>query len=176
MAAVHLPGVHNVKVSDAVFREVKRALSGEERVFECQTIAVTPRLAIVRFVFKRSLEIGGRSYPPGGWTEGFFWRNRNYNLYHIVSRDREPIADRFDVIDHVRIRPDGVRYDDLLLDIWLYPDGRSLVEDEDEVQDALSKGLLTEPRLAVIRRTERLLLSRGRNIVDRALEELSALL
>src|SRR6476661_3050698 len=95
------------------FREVKYALTGEERVFDCEAIAVTPRLAVVRFVFTRSLTIAGRNYEPGGWTEGFFWRGRNYNLYHIVSRDREPIADRFDIIDHVRIRPTGVRYDDL---------------------------------------------------------------
>src|SRR6266702_3154329 len=107
----------------APFREAKRAITGEERVFECEALAVTLRLAVVRYVFTRPLTAGGRTFEPGGWTEGFFWRSRNYNLYHIVSREGEPIADRFDVIDRVRIAPDGVGYADLLLDVWMYPDG-----------------------------------------------------
>jgi hypothetical protein len=163
------------KVPEAVFREVKRTIAGEDRLFDCSAIAVTPRLAVVKFIFTRPLTIEGRTHEAGGWTEGFFWRGRNYNLYHIVSRDGEPLADRFDVIDHVRIYLDGVRYDDLLLDVWLYPDDRLLVEDEDEVQAALAAGLLSERRLALIRRTERLLITRGRRIVNQALQELAAL-
>ena len=157
------------------FREVKRTIAREERVYECDSLAVTPRLAVVRYVFTRPLTAGGRTFEPGGWTEGFFWRSRHYNLYHIVSREGEPIADRFDVIDRVRINPRGVRYDDLLLDLWMYPDGTLRIEDEDEVQEALRAGLLSESRLAVIRRTEKLLLAQGRQIVADALRYLAEL-
>ncbi len=162
-------------VDATVFRELKRSINGQERTFDCALISATPRLAVVKWVFTGPLTIEGRRYEPGGWTEGFFWRGRNYNLYHIVNRDGEPLAYRFDVIDHVRISPTGVRYDDLLLDLWLYPDGRVRVEDEDEVQEALAAGLLSERRLAIIRRTEQHLLHRGRRIVDAALRELASL-
>jgi predicted RNA-binding protein associated with RNAse of E/G family len=157
------------------FRELKRTIHGEERIFDCDALAVTPSVAIVRYVFTHQLRVRDRTFEPGGWTEGFFWRRRNYNLYHIVSRDGEPIADRFDVIDHVRISPHGVRYDDLLLDIWRYPDGSTRVEDEDELQAAIAVGLLNASRLATVRRTEALLLRRGHSIVDRALAGLAAL-
>jgi protein associated with RNAse G/E len=156
------------------FRELKRTIHGEERVYDCDAIVVTPSVAIVRYVFTRPLTAGGRTFEPGGWTDGFFWRSRNYNLYHIVSRDGEPIADRFDVIDRVRLTPNGVRYDDLLLDVWIYPDGSTRVEDEDELQAVLPAGLLSASRLAIVRRTEALLLRRGRTIVARALAELAA--
>jgi hypothetical protein len=157
------------------FREIKRSISGQERAFDCGLIAATARVAIVKWVFPGPMTIDGRRHEPGGWTEGFFWRGRNYNLYHIVNREGEPLADRFDVIDHVRLGPTAVRYDDLLLDLWLYPDGRVQIEDEEEVQEALAAGLLSEPRLAIIRRTEQLLLRRGRHIVDAALRDLAAL-
>ncbi len=159
----------------AVFREIKRSIDGRERSFDCTAIAVTSRVAIVKWVFPGPMTIDGRRFEPGGWTEGFFWRARSYNLYHIVGPDGEPVADRFDVIDHVRIAPDGVRYDDLLLDLWLFPDGRVHVEDEEEVQEALAGGLLTERRLALVRCTEQLLLRRGRRIVDAALRDLAVL-
>jgi len=160
-------------VSAQSFREVKRAISGEDRVFDCTPISVTPQLAIVRFDFTRPLTLAGRTYEAGGWTEGFFWRARCYNLYHIRSRLGAVIADRFDVIDRVRIHPGGVRYDDLLLDVWLHPDGRVVVEDEDELEEAIALGRVSPSRQALVARTRRLLLGRGRQIVDGALATLA---
>lgn len=162
-------------MSEGSFRERKRSLSGAERTFDCEPIAVTPRLAVVRFVFTAPLTAGGNTFAAGGYTEGFFWRDRNYNLYHIVSREGASIADRFDVVDRVRIRPDGVRYDDLLLDVWLYAGGRVVVEDEDEVEEAIRTGRLSPHRIAIIARTRSLLVRRGRGIAERALQELAAL-
>jgi predicted RNA-binding protein associated with RNAse of E/G family len=155
------------------FREVKRTIAGVERLYDCQSIAVSSRMAAVRFVFTRPLKVAGRTFEPGGYTEGFFWRARHYNLYHIVSAGGEPILDRFDIIDRVKIRPGGVSYDDLLLDILIYADGRVVIEDEDELQEALQSGLVDKRRLALIRRTETLLLTRGHQIVERALAELA---
>jgi hypothetical protein len=160
-------------VTGQPFREVKRSITGEDRVFDCTAISVTPRLAIVRFDFTAPLTLGGRTYAAGGWTEGFFWRSRSYNLYHIRSSDGGLIADRFDVIDRVCIHPEGVRYHDLLLDIWLYPDGRVIVEDEDELEEAFARGQVSPARRALVERTRRLLVSRGRRIVDGALASLA---
>jgi hypothetical protein len=162
-------------VTPTPFRETKRSISGEERVFDCTAIALTPRLAIVRFDFTRPVTIAGTTHAPGGWTEGFFWRARNYNLYHIRGRDGTPIADRFDVIDRVRIHPAGVRYQDLLLDVWLYPDGRMEVEDDDDLEEAIALGQVSPSRQALIARTRKLLLSRGRRIVAAALGSLAEL-
>lgn len=157
---------------DQPFREVKRTLDGAERVYECEALSVTPRLAIVRFVFSDPLNAGGVTFPVGAFTVGFFWRTRTYNLYHMLAASGSVIADRFDVVDRVRIRPDGVRYDDLLLDFWLYPDGRLREEDADEVAAAVSNGLLSPGRQATIERTRALLQHHARRIVDRAMAEI----
>jgi hypothetical protein len=157
------------------YQERKRGLTGPERAFECESLMVSPRLAIVRYVFRSPFSAGGNRFEAGGYTEGFFWRNRNYNLYHILDKDGQPVADRFDVVDHVSIQPNGVRYDDLLLDVWLYPDGRAIVEDEDEVAEAIAAGALSVARQSIIERTRDLLLQRGRQIVQGAVRELDRL-
>src|SRR5690348_6252356 len=96
------------------FTEIKRTLDGREQSFETALIAATPRLAIVRFEFTGSTyaNAGGFSIPAGSYTTGFFWRDRTYNLYHICQAGGSPIADRFDVVEGVRIRRDGVQFTD----------------------------------------------------------------
>ena len=59
------------------FREVKRPIAGDDRVFDCTAVAVSPRMAVVRFDFTRPVTIGGTTYEAGGWTDGFFWRARS---------------------------------------------------------------------------------------------------
>jgi hypothetical protein len=159
----------------APFREVKRTLGGGTRVYECEALRVTPNLAIVRFVFTKSLTTARAFFPGGAYTIGFFWRGRHYNLYHTLTADDQLVADRFDIVDDVRIRRDGVRYDDLFLDVWLYPDGRTRVEDEDELEAAVAAGQLTLARQQIITRTRRLLLHRSVAIVSAALADLQEL-
>ena len=78
------------------------------------SLLVSKRVAIVRYVFQSPFSAGGNTFDAGA-TPGFFWRGRNYNLYHILDRDGHPVADRFDVVDHVSILQSEVRYDDLCL-------------------------------------------------------------
>jgi hypothetical protein len=160
------------------FTEIKHTLDGREQSFETALIAATPRLAIVRFDFTGSTyaNAGGFSIPPGSYTTGFFWRDRTYNLYHICHADGSPIADRFDVIEGVRIRPDRVQFTDLLLDLWVSPLGESRFEDEDEVQDYRERGLLTDRQFATIERTGRYLNRNHLRIVVAALAEMERLL
>ena len=153
------------------FREVKRTLGGKERVYDCEALHSSPRLAIARFEFTKSLVAGETTFPVQAYTLGFFWRGRHYNLYHSLTAGGELIADRFDIVDHVRIHAGGVRYDDLLLDIWLYPDGRIAVEDEDELEAAVATGQLSPARQQIITRTRALLLRRSPHIVSQALAE-----
>ena len=140
-------------------------------MYDCDAVSVSPRLAIVRFVFTQPLTAGGITFPTGGVSYGFFWRDRHYNLYHMLTPDGRLIADRFDVVENVRIRPDGVSYDDLLLDVWRHADGRIEVEDEDEVREAACAGRLSTERQTIIEHTRRLLTRRALAIVEQALAE-----
>src|SRR5579871_4558633 len=106
----HSEAEQGVAGSMGAFIETKRTLDGREQRFETRAIAVTSRWAAVRFDFAGTTyaRAGGFEIPPGSYTLGFFWRDRTYNLYHISRADGAPIADRFDVVEGVRIRRDGL--------------------------------------------------------------------
>ena len=143
-----------------MIRETKHTLDGRRQSFDCGLVAVSPRLALVRFVHTAARAAGGFFFPDGSVTFGFFWAGRHYNLYRFTGPDGVVIAYRFDVVDAVRITPAHVRYTDLLLDAWLAPGGELRVEDEDEVEAAEAAGLLSPRRRSIIDRT-RLLLERA---------------
>jgi uncharacterized protein DUF402 len=149
----------------ATILEVKRHLDGREEVFECERVLVTPNQAVVRF----QIPVAVGAVPPGTLTLGFFWRWRNYNLYRFVSPDSEVLGHRFDVVSEVRIAPDRVKYLDLLLDVLVGADETVTLEDEEDVDQAVDKGLLTSKQLRTIQRTRDLLLRNHRHIVRDAM-------
>ncbi|HEY7294694.1 MAG TPA: DUF402 domain-containing protein [Dehalococcoidia bacterium] len=158
------------------FIETKRTLDGREQRFETRLIAVTPRWAAVRFDFTGTTyaRAGGFAIPAGSYTTGFFWRDRTYNLYHITGADGSPIADRFDVVEGVQIRRNGLIFTDLLLDLWVSPLGETRFEDEDEVRDYRERGLLTDRQFATIERTARYLNRNHARVIAAALAALGA--
>jgi predicted RNA-binding protein associated with RNAse of E/G family len=160
-----------------VFSEIKRKLDGSEQRFETALVTRTARMAVVRFEFtgQTYAHAGGFQIPPGSYTTGFFWRDRTYNLYHITHADGSPIADRFDVVEGVRIRRDGLTYTDLLLDLWVSPLGEARFEDEDEVREYEERGLLSERQLRTIRRSGSYLARNHARVIAAALDELARL-
>ena len=155
--------------------EVKRFPGGKEETFHCLALDVSPRLAVLLFPHPGERRAGGFLFPAGSRTYGFFWPRRHYLLYVLHGPDGGLIAHRFDVVDEVRLRPGRVEYLDLALDIWVDPSGRAWTEDEDEVFELASQGLLSPEQLDLIERTKRLLLRRHRRIVAEAREELRGL-
>ena len=163
-----------VNVDTAPFNETKRTLDGREQTFATRLIAARPGLAVVRFDFTGSAyaHAGGFTIPPGSYTTGFFWRGRTYNLYHITTVDGAPIADRFDVVEGVRIRAGGLEFTDLLLDLWVSPLGEARFEDEDEVREYRERGLLTDRQFATIERTSHYLARNHQRVIAAALAPL----
>jgi len=136
---------------------------------------VSPRRAVLLFSHPSERRAGGFLFPAGSRTYGFFWARRHYLLYVLHAPGGGLIAHRFDVVDEVRLRPGRVEYLDLALDVWADPSGRAWTEDEEEVVELASQGLLSPQRLALIERTKRLLLTRHRRIAAEARDELRRL-
>ena len=155
--------------------EVKRFPQGRQETYRCLGLDVSPRLAVLVFPHASERRAGGFVFPAGSRTYGFFWARRHYVLYALHGPGGALIAHRFDVVDEVRLRPDRVEYLDLALDVWADPSGRAWAEDEDEVVELASRGLLSAQRLALIERTKRLLLARHRRIAAEARSHLRLL-
>ncbi len=144
--------------------EVKRHPDGSAHRFGCELLDLRPHLAIVLFRHWRGRYGGGFRFPRGSRTHGFFWRRRPYSLYLMTGPDGRLIAHRFDVVDDVRINETEVSYLDLLLDIWVAPDGTVQVEDDEEVAEHTRRGLLSKAQQRRIERTRALLLRRHKAI------------
>ena len=154
--------------------ENKRHVDGQQELFQCEGLVVSAREAVIRFRHQQPRTVGGFHFPAGSVTYGFFWRGRHYILYRFVGPDGRLIAHRFDVVDEVRISRRRVEYLDLALDVWVDPDGRARLEDEEEVAEYAARGLLSPERLALIERTRRHLLARCRRIIEGAAALLAA--
>jgi len=155
--------------------EVKRFPRGGQETYRCLALDMSPRLAVLLFPHPSERRAGGFLFPAGSRTYGFFWARRHYLLYVLRGPDGGLIAQRFDVVDEVRLRPGRVEYLDLALDVWVDPSGRAWTEDEDEVVELASQGLLSSQRLALIERTKRLLLASHRRIAAEARDDLRRL-
>jgi hypothetical protein len=151
-------------VSGPTFTEVKHHFDGRTEEWTCEPLTVTAELAAVRFRLPDPIS----DVPAGTLTLGFFWRDRTYNLYRFLSPDGESFGYWFDVVTDVRILPDRVEYRDLLLDVRVLPDGAVRVEDEDEVEEAARRGLLSPAQESIIARARQRLLDQHARIVDEA--------
>lgn len=148
--------------------EVKRHLKGGEHRFDCELVLRRPQVVVVRFDHWAGRSYGPLAIPRGSVTHGFFWPRRSYSLYRMSGPGGRPIADRYDVLEDVRVTDSEVSYRDLLLDIWVAPDGTVTVEDEDEVLDYARRGLLSSAQVARIERTRELLSRSHRRIAREA--------
>jgi hypothetical protein len=148
--------------------EVKHHLEGDPHRFECELILRRRHVAVVRFDHWRGRSAGGFRFPRGSVTHGFFWTRRRYSLYRMRGPDRRLIADRYDIVEDVRISEREVSYLDLLLDIWVGPDGTVQIEDEDEVLDYRHRGLLSAAQRGLVDDTKALVLRRHDAIIREA--------
>jgi hypothetical protein len=84
----------------------------------------------------------------GYWGVWFVFKNRPFDVARVYRPDRTWTGYYVDVLEPVRW--EGANADtllpivDLFLDIWIAPDGGHVILDEDEFQEAVSLGRLTD--------------------------------
>lgn len=149
--------------------EIKRHIDGSEERYTLTQIHRARHAVIAEYRFKRTYVRDGFTIPRGGKTYGFFWELRPYVMYRILDPEGGLVAHRFDVVEDVRLAERGVSYTDLLLDIWVRPDGTAQVEDEDEVEAARKDGVLSAEDVDQIDRVRDLILRRHRVIIRDAI-------
>jgi predicted RNA-binding protein associated with RNAse of E/G family len=152
----------------SIITETKRHVDGRVERFRCRLVLRRPHVAVLRFDLDKARRVNGLHFPRGSRTYGFFWPRRPYSLYRIADPRGRLIAHRFDVVEDVRLSETEVSYLDLLLDIWVAPDGTVRVEDEDEVAEHARRGLLSKAQRTRIERARALLQRRHRAIAAEA--------
>lgn len=121
--------------------EIKHKLNGSRHEFNCQTLEKAPGEVVMLYILEKPVSIADIDFAAGTLSLGYFWDNRNYNVYHWVSPQGESLAAYVNIADRTEISPDIVEWRDLIIDLLITPDGRCQVLDEDELPDDLPSAL-----------------------------------
>jgi predicted RNA-binding protein associated with RNAse of E/G family len=140
-----------------LIREVKRRLRGAPKEFDVELLLRQGTLTLVRFVTTTAMKGDENRFPPGSYTYGYFWDDRNYNIYRMHLPDGSLYAHRFDLLKNAGFDGKRLEWTDLLLDVWLYPGGRVQWKDEDQLEEYLSKGWMSLEDGELVLRTRLLL-------------------
>ena len=154
--------------------EVKRRVDGSEERYRCELVSATRSQVVILYRLRRP----AWGLPAPLLSYGFFWPRRPYICYRFVRpADGAEVASRFDVVGRVELVPPPpgggsaeVRFEDLLLDLWVRPgagprEGDELRwEDEEEFEAALAEGRIAPEAAARVIRSREVLLRNQRRL------------
>ncbi len=127
----------------ATIIERKVSLDGRVLEFPLERWLVSPELVVGRWVADQDPRATSRYPGASGFTSwGVWWPDRPYSAYRLHRPDGSLRIYRLDTVDRVICDGGVVEFHDLLLDALIRPDGEVSIEDEDEVEEALSQGVL----------------------------------
>ena len=79
-------------------------------------------------------DLGYTVFEPGDQFTEYYYTNRWYNVFDIVRSDGTRKGWYCNVAEPASIHEDQIEQIDLLLDVWVDPQGNALVLDEDEFE------------------------------------------
>ncbi len=129
-------------LAPATVIEEKHRLSGERLEFECQSISYRSDRLAVLYRLPQDTTVADLRLKAGTLSIGYFWSDRNYNVYHWLSPAGRSLGLYVNIADQTQISPERVIWRDLIIDLLITPDGRCRVLDEEELNADLPGSLL----------------------------------
>ncbi len=104
--------------------------------YEGETLRREENFIVLEAFFNRAdLPFQGTVFKRGDRFVETFYADRWYNIFEIYDRDDGTLKGWYcNVCQPAVIEAGSVSYVDLALDLWVAPDGRQTVLDEDELQ------------------------------------------
>jgi predicted RNA-binding protein associated with RNAse of E/G family len=142
------------------FFEIKHRLDGSIVRFECLPVQVSYDEAVIMYELPRKGRVDDIVLPAGSLSFGYFWSDRNYNVYHWVTEAGETLGTYFNICDETKIGEESVSWRDLIIDLLVTPDGRGRILDTEELPQNLDERLAR-----LIKETEEYLQSQYRSVI-----------
>jgi len=134
---------------------IYRRLPHQVDVFRQEALHEDAKLIVTRGSFKTSASLKAQApwfQEPEYRAIWFIFEGAWYDLGKIYDLSGALQGYYCDIIRPARRTPDGLEIDDLILDLWVFPDGRWKVLDEEEFEEAVSRGWMEEELAARARR------------------------
>jgi uncharacterized protein len=116
-----------------IFTEFKKTYFGETKVFECRLIERKRDEVVILYQISAPAKFVGVSFHSGSKSYGYYWTKRNYNIYHWVDNHKKTIVFYFNISRNTKILERSVEWNDMIVDVAVFPDGKTMILDEDEI-------------------------------------------
>ena len=126
-----------------VIEEIKEHKNKETQRFLCNVLHREANYLVVSFHSEKEGNIKDIVIPSGSTTIAHYWTDRGYVVWRMYGPERLPIGSLFHIVKNVIIARKHVRYLDLIVDIWITPDGNFRVLDEDELEECKKAAIIS---------------------------------
>ena len=76
--------------------------------------------------------------PKDAYTLAYFWREKPYNLYVWRDKNGSYLGSYFNIVKNTIMADTIVSFEDLIIDILIFPNGEYFILDEDELPVSLN--------------------------------------
>jgi uncharacterized protein len=91
--------------------------------------------------------------PEGSYTLAYYWKDRPYNVYIWRDHRGAYLGSYFNIVRNTNINNEVVSFEDLIIDVLVFADGRASVLDEEELPvsiEEFEKGYVQEELLLLV--------------------------
>ncbi|MHA7136904.1 DUF402 domain-containing protein [Rossellomorea arthrocnemi] len=71
--------------------------------------------------------------PEGSYTLAYYWKDRSYNVYIWRNHRGEYLGAYFNIVRNTNINNEVVSFEDLIIDVLVFADGKASILDEEEL-------------------------------------------
>ena len=126
-----------------IIEEIKEHKNKETQRFLCNVLHREANYLVVSFHSEKEGNIRDIVIPSGSTTIAHYWTDRGYVVWRMYGPEGLLIGTLFHIVKDVIIASTHVQYLDLIVDIWIAPDGKLRVLDEDELEVCKKAGLMS---------------------------------
>jgi len=146
--------------------EVKIHKNKETQRFRCRVLQRSADSIVLYYRSSEQATVSDTVIPRGSVTLAHYWTGRQYVLWRMFDPCGVLLGTLFHICRAVTISDTEVTYIDLVVDIWISPDGRLRVLDEDELADCAEKNLVSGQEMDLIDKQKELIKQQHKDILD----------
>jgi len=147
--------------------EEKRHLNKPPERFTCLLLRAEPDHAVLWYCAPRPGAVRDILLPAGTCTIAHYWRTRTYVLWSMLYPGGARAGTLLHLCSDVSLTPERISYLDLIVDIWINPDGAVRILDQDELEACVAAGLVSrEEQRRIAAHTDALIAARDRLLAE----------
>lgn len=132
------------------FLEIKLHKNKPAQQFRCRLMHREPGHVVLLYTSDKPGRIADMHIAAGSRTLAHYWQARPYVAWRMFDAAGSLIGTLLHICANVSIASDRLSYEDMLLDVWIAPDGGLRILDEDELEDCARRGLVSDQELRLV--------------------------